>query len=196
LLGERLPRIQLSLSGRHNMFNAMFALGLAHIADADLAGACQGISAFAGVRRRFEMHEGPDGGVLVNDYAHHPAEIHAVLSTARRRFQGKRLVVAFQPHQYQRTLVLLDAFAAALAEADTALITEIYGARESEEIMASVSAGDLVNGIREHGCDAHFAGPIDGLASVVAKHWRAGDVVLVLGAGDIDRAVGGIVAGI
>src|SRR5690606_34832586 len=138
-----LPRIQLSLSGRHNMFNAMFALGLAHIAEVDLAGACQGIADFAGVRRRFEMHEGPAGGVLVNDYAHHPAEIHAVLSTARRRFPGKRLVVAFQPHQYQRTLFLLDQFAQALAEADVTLITEIYGARESEEIMASVSAGDL-----------------------------------------------------
>src|SRR5690606_19824975 len=123
-------------------------------------------------------------------------EIHAVLSTARRRFPGKRLVVAFQPHQYQRTLFLLDQFAQALAEADVTLITEIYGARESEEIMASVSAGDLVNGIREHGCDAHFAGAIDGLPAAVAEHWRAGDIVLVLGAGDIDRAVQGIVAGI
>lgn len=196
LLGERLPRIELSLSGRHNMFNALFALGLAHIAEADLAGACRGISEFAGVRRRFEMHEGPSGGVLVNDYAHHPAEIQAVLATARRRFPKQRLLVVFQPHQYQRTLFLLDAFALALAEADTALVTEIYGARESEEIMASVSAGDLVNGVREHGCDAHFAGSVDGLPAVVAEHWRAGDVVMVLGAGNIDAAVGGIVAGI
>ncbi|MCK5944739.1 MAG: UDP-N-acetylmuramate--L-alanine ligase, partial [Planctomycetes bacterium] len=111
LHGERLPRIELSLSGRHNMFNAMFALGLAHIAGADLEGACQGISDFVGVRRRFEMHEGPGGGVLVNDYAHHPVEIEAVLQTARRRFPERRIVVAFQPHQYQRTLLLLDQFA-------------------------------------------------------------------------------------
>ena len=196
LFGERLPRINLSLSGRHNMFNAMFALGLAHIAEANLAGACQGISDFAGVRRRFEMHEGPAGGLLVNDYAHHPAEIQAVLGTARRRFPGRRLLVAFQPHQYQRTLFLLDAFAAALAAADTVLITEIYGARESDEIMASVSAGDLVNGVRQLGCDAHFAGPVADLPAAVASQWRAGDVVLVLGAGDIDCAVKGIVAGV
>ena len=196
VLGERLPRINMSLSGRHNMFNAMFALGLAHIAEADLVGACRGIAGFVGVRRRFEMHAGPAGGVLVNDYAHHPAEIRAVIATARRRFPGKRLLVAFQPHQYQRTLFLLDAFSKELAQADVALVTEIYAARESHEIMASVSAGDLVNGVREHGCDAHFAGAIAGLPEVVAKHWRAGDVVLVLGAGDIDRAVGGIVAGI
>lgn len=196
LLGERLPRIELQLAGRHNMFNAMFALGLAHIAEADLAGACQGISEFIGVRRRFELHTGPNGGVLVNDYAHHPAEIEAVIGAARRRFPGKRLLVAFQPHQYQRTLFLLDAFAKAMALADVALITEIYGARETDEIMASVSAGDLVNGVRENGCNAHYAGPVADLPAAVREHYRAGDAVLILGAGDIDAAVGGVVASI
>ena len=111
---ERLPRVELSVAGRHNMFNAMFALGLAHVAGADLAGACAGISEFVGVRRRFELHEGAGGGVLVNDYAHHPVEIEAVLQTARRRFPDRRLVVAFQPHQYQRTLLLMESFAASL----------------------------------------------------------------------------------
>ena len=91
---------------------------------------------------------------------------------------------------------MLDGFALALAAADSVLVTEIYGARESDEIMASVSAGDLVNGVRAQGCDAHFAGPIAGLGSVVAEHRRDGDVVLLLGAGDIDQAVGGIVASI
>ena len=193
LHGERLPRVALSLAGRHNMFNAMFALGLAHVAGADLEGACQGLSEFVGVRRRFELHEGPDGGVLVNDYAHHPVEIEAVLQTARRRFPDRRILVAFQPHQYQRTLLLLDQFAASLAAADTTLIAEIYGARESDEIMASVSAGDLVNAVREHGGDAHYGGPVRDLAEQVAAHRRDGDVVLVLGAGDIDQSVGGIV---
>ncbi|MFT7534216.1 MAG: UDP-N-acetylmuramate--alanine ligase [Hyphomicrobiaceae bacterium] len=196
LLGERLPRINMSMVGRHNMLNGMFALGLAHIAGADMAGACEGISNFGGVRRRYEVHEGPAGGMLVNDYAHHPAEIEAVLAASRRRFPGKRLLVVFQPHQYQRTLFLLDAFALALAQADTTLVAEIYGARETDEIMASVSAGDLVNGVREHGCDAHYAGPVGGLAKVVAEHRRAGDVVMVLGAGDIDTAVEDIVAGL
>lgn len=196
LLGERLPRVTVQLAGRHNMFNAMFALGLAHIAEADLAGACQGISDFVGVRRRFELHTGPNGGMLVNDYAHHPAEIEAVIGAARRRFPGQRLLVAFQPHQYQRTLFLLDAFAQAMALADTALITEIYGARETDEIMASVSAGDLVNGVREHSCDAHFVGPVADLPAAVLQHYRPGDAVLILGAGDIDAAVGGVVAGI
>ncbi|MEC7724908.1 MAG: UDP-N-acetylmuramate--L-alanine ligase [Planctomycetota bacterium] len=194
LQGERLPRVELSLAGRHNMFNAMFALGLAHVAGADLAGACAGLSDFAGVRRRFELHEGAGGGLLVNDYAHHPVEIEAVLQTARRRFPDRRLVVAFQPHQYQRTLLLLESFAASLAAADVTLVTEIYGARESDEIMASVSAGDLVNSVREAGGEGHYSGPVADLPDAVEAHRRDGDVVMVLGAGDIDQAVGGIVA--
>ena len=154
----------------------------------------EGLSEFVGVRRRFELHEGPGGGGLVNDYAHHPVEIEAVLQTARRRFPDRRILVAFQPHQYQRTLLLLDQFAASLAAADTTLIAEIYGARESDEIMASVSAGDLVNAVREHGGDAHYGGPARNLTEQVAAHRQDGDVVLLLGAGDIDESVGGIVA--
>lgn len=196
VLGERLPRVSMSMVGRHNMVNALFALGLVRIAGADLAGACAGLASFGGVRRRFELHEGPRGGVLVNDYAHHPAEIRAVLQTARRRFPGKRLVVAFQPHQFQRTLFLLDDFAAALALADVVLISEIYGARESDEIMSAVSAGDLVDAVRALGREAHYGGAVAQLPGTLAPHLRCDDGVMVLGAGNIDVAVGGIVAGI
>jgi UDP-N-acetylmuramate--alanine ligase len=193
LLGQRLPRITLSLSGRHNMHNALFALGLAHIAGADLPGACRGIGAFVGVRRRFEMHTGPKGGQLVNDYAHHPAEIRAVLDAARRRFPGKRLLVVFQPHQHQRTLNLLAEFAEALALADTAVVADIYGARESEELKAAVSAQSLVDAVRECGGRAEAGGAVAGLPQAVERHLGHHDVVMLLGAGDIDRALGGIV---
>lgn len=195
LLGERLPRVTLALSGRHNMFNALFALGLAHVAGADLHGACRGIAAFTGVRRRFELYTGPSGGVVVDDYAHHPAEIAAVLQAARRRFPGRRLVVVFQPHQYQRTLCLLTQFADALAAADLVLVADIYGARESGEVMAAVSAQDLVDAVRERGRPAVCGGAVGALAAAVARIAAAHDVVMVLGAGDIERAVGGIVAG-
>ena len=102
-------------------------------------------------------------------------------------------MAAFQPHQYQRTLLLLESFAVSLAAADVTLITEIYGARESDDIMASVSAGDLVNAVREIGGDAHYGGAVAELPEVICEHRRPGDVVLVLGAGDIDQAVGGTV---
>ncbi len=194
LLGQRLARVQLSLSGRHNMQNALFALGLAHVAGADAAGACRGIAAFAGVRRRFELHTGKHGGLLVNDYAHHPAELRAVLQTARKRFPGRRLLAVFQPHQHQRTLCLLTQFAEVLATADAAVIADIYGARETAEMQAAVSAADLVAAVRGCGGDCTEGGPVAELPEVVRRVQRARDVVLVLGAGDIDRAVGGILA--
>ncbi len=196
LLGRRLGRVQLSLSGRHNMQNALFALGLAHVAGADLDGVCRGLAAFTGVRRRFEMHTGPAGGLLVNDYAHHPAEIRAVLHTARRRFPGRRLLVAFQPHQFQRTLCLLSEFAEALTAADHVLVADIYGARESAEMRASVSAADLVQQVCALGGSCAAAGTVAAVPDAVRAARRSDDIVLLLGAGDIDQAVGGIVAGL
>ncbi len=196
VLGRRLPRVQLALSGRHNMQNALFALGLADIAGADLEGACRGVAEFVGVRRRFELHTGPRGGVLVNDYAHHPAEIRAVLLAARRRFPGRRLLAVFQPHQFQRTLCLLPEFADALASADHSVLADIYGARETAEMQASVSAADLVAAIRERGGAAEVGGPVAGLPAAVLAKARPADVVLLLGAGNVDHALGGIVAGL
>jgi UDP-N-acetylmuramate--alanine ligase len=194
--GRRFPRVQLALSGRHNMHNALFALGLCWIAGADLEGACRGVGEFGGVRRRFEMHAGPRGGTLVNDYAHHPAELRAVLTAARQRFPGRRLLAVFQPHQHQRTLHLLQEFAEALTGADAAYIVDIYGAREAEHIKASVSARDLVAAIRSQGGEADAVGAVDAAPAFTLARHRPDDIVLLLGAGDIDRALGGIVAGI
>jgi UDP-N-acetylmuramate--alanine ligase len=196
VVGLRLPRVQLALSGRHNMHNALFALGLAHVAGADLVGACRGLAEFGGVRRRFEMHTGGNGGLLVNDYAHHPVEIQAVLQAARKRFPRRPLLAVFQPHQHQRTLCLLREFAAALAAADRTLVVDIYGARESAEMQASVSAHDLVQAIREHGGTADGGGPVATLAERVLQDRRSDEIVLLLGAGDVDRALGGIVRGL
>lgn len=196
LQGQRLPRVQLALSGRHNLHNALFALGLAQIAGADLAGACRGVGEFGGVRRRFELHSGPAGGLLVNDYAHHPAEIRAVLAAARRRFPRQRLLVVFQPHQFQRTRCLLPEFASALAGADASIIVDIYGARETAEMQASVSAQDLVVAIREAGGRAEAGGAVADVREAVLRTRRCDDIVLLLGAGDIDRALGGLVAGL
>ncbi|MBL8733071.1 MAG: UDP-N-acetylmuramate--L-alanine ligase [Planctomycetes bacterium] len=196
LLGRRLPRVQMQLTGRHNMQNGLFALGLAHIAGADVAAAVAGLAAFAGVRRRFEMHVGPGGGVLVNDYAHHPAEIRAVLLAARRRFPHRRLLVVFQPHQHQRTLCLLDEFANVLAQADLAIVADIYGARESAEMKAAISAADLVEAVRRCGGRCTAGGAVAALPPAVAAVRRSDDVVLLLGAGDIDQALAGVLSGL
>lgn len=190
--GERLPRIGLSVPGRFQMGNALFALGLALSVGAEPEGACEGISEFEGVRRRFEIHRGPRGGRVVSDYAHHPAEIRAVLRAARRRYPGRRLVVAFQPHQHRRTQALLEQFAEALADADACVIAEIYGAREGDE-DATVHAQDLVAAVRASGGACEFGGAVRELPSLLLEQVEEGDVVLVLGAGDIDTVVGHVV---
>lgn len=192
--GQRLPRVHLSVSGRHNVANGLFALGMAALMGADLEGACRGLAQFGGVRRRFEMHSGSHGGVLVNDYAHHPAEISAVLRTARHRFPGRRLLAAFQPHQHQRTWHLLPKFAESLAPADHCLVADIYGARESLEMRSRVNAGDLVAAIQSHGASAEATGDVKDLPQRLRSCYHPGDVVLLLGAGDIDQVLDDVVA--
>ena len=132
--GRRLTRVRLQVPGRFQMHNALFALGLAMVGGADLEASCEGLSRFGGVHRRFELRHGASGGTLIDDYAHHPAEIRAVLRTARRCFPSKRILVAFEPHQHQRTLYLLDEFADVLKEADLSIVSDIYSARETGEI--------------------------------------------------------------
>ena len=189
LQGRRLPRVRLQLPGRFQMQNALFALGLAVLADADPEAACRGLSEFGGVRRRFELRRGIRGGVLINDYAHHPAEIRAVLRAARRRFPKHRILVAFEPHQHRRTLHLLDQFAEVLKDADQSIVSNIYGARESAEIRRQVSAADLVAAIRSRGGCAEPGGDIRSLPERVVDLRREDDLVLMLGAGAIDEVV-------
>jgi UDP-N-acetylmuramate--alanine ligase len=191
---ERLPRIQLSVSGRFQIMNALSALGLAMSAGADPEGACRGIGEFGGVRRRFEMHEGRCGARLINDYAHHPSEIRAVLHAARRRFPGKRIFVAFQPHQHQRTLCLLEQFADVLAEADRVFVLDIYGARESAEIKSKVSASDLVSAVLRRGGTCEPGGGVSDLPGRLRGTVNRDDLLLLLGAGDIDRVLDDVVA--
>lgn len=192
--GRKIPRVRLKVPGRFQMHNALFALGFADLAGADLELAGEGLSAFRGVRRRFEMRRGAAGGTLIDDYAHHPEEIRAVLRTARRCFPTKRLLVAFEPHQHQRTLYLLDEFADVLKEADVSIVSDIYGARENAEIRAQVSADDLVHRIRDLGGKSELGGDVKLLPERVERLRREGDLVLILGAGHIDGVVEDVLA--
>lgn len=132
--------------------------------------------------------------MLVNDYAHHPAEISAVLRTARRRFPGRRVLAAFQPHQHRRTLQLLPQFAESLARADLCLVSDIYGARESLEMKARISSRQLVEELRGCGTTAESTGEVGQLPERLRSIYHPGDVVLLLGAGDIDTVLEDVLA--
>ena len=102
--------------------------------------------------------------------------------------------MVFQPHQHRRTLSLFDDFVEVLAEADECLVAEIYGARESAELRAQVCAADLVSRVRERGTRCEVAGPLDGLRERIHDLRQPNDLVLILGAGDIDLVVADVVA--
>jgi UDP-N-acetylmuramate--alanine ligase len=177
--------LALAVPGEHNRLDAAAALAALDLAGVPRPDAEAAIVEFRGVGRRLEP-KGEAGGVVVLDsYAHHPAELAADLAAVRN---GGRVLALFQPHLYSRTLHLAHGFAAALAAADAACITEIYPARE--EPVPGVSGRLIVDelaGLRP-GMRIGWAPSLEGAAHVVAGWVRPGDTVLTLGAGDVDRA--------
>ncbi|HEU5477768.1 MAG TPA: cyanophycin synthetase [Gaiellaceae bacterium] len=184
--GELEPvELELRVPGDHNRRNAAAALAALELAGVARREAEAAIVDFRGAGRRLEP-KGEAGGVVVLDsYAHHPAELAADLAATR---DGGRLLVLFQPHLYSRTLHLAHGFAEALAGADAACVTEIYPAREDP--VPGVTGRLVVDELARvrPGMRIGWAPALEDAARLVAGWTRPGDVVLTLGAGDVDRA--------
>jgi UDP-N-acetylmuramate--alanine ligase len=175
----------LAVPGAHNRGNAAAALAALELAGVSRWDAEAVILEFTGAGRRLEP-KGEVGGITVLDsYAHHPAELAADLSAVRG---GGRVLALFQPHLYSRTLHLAHGFAAALAAADATCVTEIYPARE--EPLPGVSGRLIVAelAVLRPGMRIGWAPDLEDAAPLVASWARPGDIVLTLGAGDVDRA--------
>ena len=161
---------------------ALAAAGVAH------EGAAPVLAEFRGAGRRLELR-GEAGGVSVyDDYGHHPTEIAATLGAARELAPSGRLLVLFQPHLYSRTLHLARELAGALANADVACVTEVYAARE--EPLDGVGGKLVVERLAETrpGMPLAWAPKLDDAAAFIAGRARPGDLVLTIGAGDVDAA--------
>ena len=179
---------ELAVPGDHNRANAACALAALELAGVASGAAREALAEFRGAVRRFEPR-GEAGGIrLFDDYGHHPAEVAATLAAARSLANGGRVLVLFQPHLYSRTVHLGHEFAAALAGADLACVTEIYAARE--EPLDGVSGKLIVDRLCElrAGMPVAWAPRVEDAAAIVAAQARAGDLVLTVGAGDVDRA--------
>jgi UDP-N-acetylmuramate--alanine ligase len=184
---EDLPPVELELAvpGEHNRRNAAAAIAALEITGVARPDAERVIVDFAGAGRRLEC-KGEAGGVTVLDsYAHHPAELSADLAAVRN---GGRVLALFQPHLYSRTLHLAHEFAVALAAADAVCITDVYPAREAP--LPGVTGRLIVNELAQvrPGMRLAYAPSVEDGARVVAGWARAGDTVLTLGAGDVERA--------
>ena len=187
-------RLLVLVPGRHNLLNALAAFAVGLELGLEPTQIAAGLQRFAGVDRRFQ-HLGVAGGVtVVDDYAHHPTEIAAVLSTARRQPHG-RLVAVFQPHRYTRTARFLHAFARVLAAADLVVLTDVYPAGETP--IPGVTAHRLAAEVRRlTDGPVHLAQTLDDVVSLVAGLARSGDLVLTLGAGSIGDIAGRLVEAI
>ncbi|HEY7793992.1 MAG TPA: cyanophycin synthetase [Gaiellaceae bacterium] len=175
---------ELAVPGEHNRRNAAAALAALELAGVSRADAEPVLARFRGAGRRFEL-VGERGGItVVDDYAHHPSEIAATVAAARDRGDG-RVLVLFQPHLYSRTQHLAHELGAALSAADAVCVTEIYRARE--EPVPGVD-GRLVLGALRPGLRAGWAPTVEDGARIVASWARPGDLVLTVGAGDVERA--------
>ncbi len=187
--------IELPMAGRHNVQNALAAIGVALELGIDDATVQRGFHAFGGVKRRFtKVGEVAiaDGGLatIIDDYAHHPVEIRAVLSAARESGTG-RVIAVVQPHRYSRLQGLMPDFQTAFNDADSVLVTPVYPA--GEPAIPGIDAEALVEGLKRRGHrSAAKVADADALAAVLAGTLRAGDQVVCLGAGDITRWAAGL----
>jgi UDP-N-acetylmuramate--alanine ligase len=178
-----LEDLHLPMAGQHNVLNALAAVAVARELGVSLGDIRKGLSAFGGVRRRFTTTGVVDGVRIVDDYGHHPVEIAAVLQAARAVTEG-RVIAVVQPHRYTRLADLFDDFCSAFNDADLVIVADVYAAGEAP--IEGVDRDALVEGLRRYGHRRVLAldGPAD-LARIVREEAHAGDVVVLLGAGDI-----------
>jgi UDP-N-acetylmuramate--alanine ligase len=181
--GALVGTVNLSLSGRHNVLNALATVAVAQELGVPFDAVAEALASFVGIERRFELKGEIAGVRVIDDYAHHPTEIIATLASAREAHAG-RIVAAFQPHRYTRTRDVWEEFIPAFNDADVVILSEVYAAGEDK--IPGVEAAPLVDAIRAHGHrDARFVADIDGVLDALADEVQPGDLVLTLGAGSI-----------
>jgi UDP-N-acetylmuramate--alanine ligase len=178
-----LDRWRVRLPGAHNVVNALAVVAVAWALGLDLAAVRQALASFAGTHRRFQQVGHRRGVTVVDDYAHHPAEVRAVLAAARQSQPRGRIVAVFQPHLYSRTLALADDFGVALAGADMAVVTDVYGAREQP--VPGVSGKLVADAVSAAGGRVSYVPNGVEIPEAVAELVEDSDLVLTLGAGDI-----------
>jgi UDP-N-acetylmuramate--alanine ligase len=185
LRGRRLPVVRLGVAGRHMALNSAAALLTGIGLGLPEALLIEGLAGFTGVRRRMEL-KGVAGGVRVyDDYAHHPTEVAAQLLAARDVAGGGRLVVAFQPHMYSRTLAFAAAFGEALGAADEVVVMDVYGAREDP--MPGVTGALVADAVPLPPERVVFEPSWSAVPALLAARARPGDLVVTLGAGDVTQ---------
>jgi len=185
--GESLGQYHLRMPGVHNVLNTLAAIAVADELAVPFDVLRDSLSSFHGVARRFTVTATVNGVALVDDYGHHPAEIRATLAAARKAYSG-RIVVVFQPHRYSRTQSLFEEFTKAFNDCDLLVVIPVYPA--GEKPIEGATGDRLAAAVTVHGHHAvHFLEDLSAAADFVAPQVRSGDVVIALGAGDVNKTL-------
>jgi UDP-N-acetylmuramate--alanine ligase len=188
--GASWGRFSLEIPGVHNVRNALAAISVARELGIPKQVTREVLASFGGVARRFEL-KGEAGGVtVIDDYAHHPTEIRATLAAARSRYGERQIWAVFQPHTFSRTEALLEEYQNSFDDADHVLITPIYASRECDD--GRISSLDLVRGARHR--DMRYVPDLRSAMAELVRRTTAGDIVLVMGAGDSFRVGEGVLS--
>jgi UDP-N-acetylmuramate--alanine ligase len=181
--GDTVGEIDLCLPGLHHVCNALAAFAVGIEMDVSPAEIIKALDNFSGVDRRSQIKGEARGVLVMDDYAHHPTEVQALLTGLRGAYE-RRIVAVFQPHRYSRTQDLMERFNTAFYSADVLIVTDIYAA--GEEPLPGVNSEVLAEGIRAHGHrEVHYIGELDELADKIEPMLKEGDLVVTMGAGSI-----------
>ncbi len=180
--GKDMGEVRLKIPGTYNVLNSLASISVGLAAGLGFDDACRYIRDFRGTKRRFQLRANTRGILLIEDYAHHPTEIRAVIE-ASSNWRPKRLIVIFQPHRYSRTKYLADEFGKCFKGADRLVLTDIYAA--SEEPIEGVSVRSIYDCARSSGQRDVVMVKKEDISDCVAQDAKSGDAILVLGAGDI-----------
>lgn len=175
-------RFDLQVPGKHNINNALASIATIIAVGVHPDKIREALYQYKGTKRRFEYKGSRNGVEVIDDYAHHPAEISATLSIARS-LQYKKLWCVFQPHTYTRTKKLFNEFVAALKDVDSVIVTDIYSAREKD--THEIHSKDLSDAISKNGGNCIYISDFDEIVSHLKTHTQPGDLVLTMGAGDV-----------
>lgn len=180
--GETAEHITLSVTGDHNVSNALSAIAVAELMHIPMKTIQKGLFSFTGTDRRFEYKGMLNGITIVDDYAHHPTEITATLKAAHH-YPHNSLWCVFQPHTYTRTKAFFREFAEALSHADHLVLADIYAARETDTL--GISSADLAEEVKKLGTDAHYFPSFKEIEIFLKEHCAPGDLLITMGAGDV-----------
>jgi UDP-N-acetylmuramate--alanine ligase len=193
--GDHLGHVSVSLLGEHNLSNALAAIAVGRMAGIPFDVIAAALSTFEGAQRRFEHRGEAQGICFIDDYAHHPSEVRATLSSAKLQItpnesgqaRHRRVVAVFQPHRYSRIQTFLTEFSQAFGDADCVVVTDIYSAGETQP--PDMSGASVAAAIAEHHPHVSYQETLVDVTDYLKANLASGDLVVFLGAGDLNRII-------